>query len=362
MNQRKLRVLMLGPALTVKGGVTAVERLILPALPSHVKASHVATMEDGGKLLKLARYLWAVPNACIRFLSSVDIVHIHFASRASSIRKKVLAELALLFGLPVVMHAHGAEFAMYWQEMSERQRRHMLSLFRRIDALIVLGESWKRFFVSIGVPAEKITVLPNPVALPERIPARQAGPTAQFAYLGIIDYRKGAFDLLEAVASLPPDVRGSIRVVVAGNGEVERLREAVIAKGMESVITVRDWLSPAERDRLLAQSDVFVLPSYNEGLPMALLEAMAWGLPPLCTPVGSIPEFVSSGVNGTMIQPGDIPALANALRELASNGAERLRMGQQARRTVEPLSISQYVEKLCLVYDGLSREGSRQRA
>jgi len=361
MKHRKLRLLMLGPALTVKGGVTAVEKLILPALPSYIEASHVATMSDGSKLTKLLRYLWALPVAIVNFFSA-DIVHIHFASRASSMRKKVLAELALFFGRPVVMHAHGAEYHLYWKEMTEAQRRHKLSLFKRIDALIVLGASWKTFFTSIGVPEEKITVLPNPVALPAQIPSRQAGAQAQFVYLGIMDYRKGAFDLVDAVASLPPEVRSAVRVVVAGNGEVARMRETVKAKGLESVITVRDWLNVQQRDQLLAESDVFVLPSYNEGLPMAMLEAMAWGLPPLCTPVGSIPEYVTSNGNGVMVQPGDVPALANAITQLAMNGAERVRMGQAARKTIEPLNLHDYIEKLCRVYDGIAGEASRQSA
>jgi len=361
MKHRKLHVLMLGPALTVKGGVTAVEKLILPALPSYIDARHVATMADGGKFSKLLRYLAALPTAVLNFFWA-DLVHIHFASRASSMRKKVLAEMALFFGRPVVMHAHGAEYHMYWTEMTEAQRRHKLSLFKRIDALIVLGDSWRKFFTSIGVPEDKISVLPNPVALPAQIPIRQADATAQFVYLGIMDYRKGSFDLLEAVASLPEDVRNAVRFVIAGNGEVARMRAEVKAKGLESVVTVRDWLNVQQRDQLLAESDVFVLPSYNEGLPMAMLEAMAWGLPPLCTPVGSIPEYVTSGVNGITVTPGDVPALAQAITQLALNGADRVRMGQQARKTIEPLNLDDYIEKLCHVYDGVAGEASRQNA
>jgi glycosyltransferase involved in cell wall biosynthesis len=127
-------------------------------------------------------------------------------------------------------------------------------------------------------------------------------------------------------------------------------------------VTVRDWLNVQQRDQLLAESDVFVLPSYNEGLPMAMLEAMAWGLPPLCTPVGSIPEYVTSGVNGVMVQPGNVPELANAIQQLATDGAARVRMGQAARKTIEPLNLSDYIEKLCHVYDGIAGETSRQSA
>jgi glycosyltransferase involved in cell wall biosynthesis len=85
-------------------------------------------------------------------------------------------------------------------------------------------------------------------------------------------------------------------------------------------------------------------------------------LPPLCTPVGSIPEYVTSGLNGVMVKPGDIPALAEAITQFALNGEDRVRMGQAARRTIEPLNLDDYIQKLCHVYDGVAGEASRQNA
>src|SRR6185503_13417824 len=164
------------------------------------------------------------------------------------------------------------------------------AVLKQADALIVLGERWREFFVSVGVAPERIAVLPNPVALPARVPRRAPGERTVFAYLGLIAGHKGSFDLVDAVARLAPATRKRLRVVVAGNGAGAELERRVATHGLEDCFEVRGWIGAAERDALLAAAEVFVLPSDHEGLPMSLLEAMAWGLAPLCTPVGAIPE------------------------------------------------------------------------
>jgi glycosyltransferase involved in cell wall biosynthesis len=172
---------------------------------------------------------------------------------------------------------------------------------------------------------------------------------------------KGAFDLVQAVACLPEEARSRIRVVVAGNGALAELRAASSAAGIDT-IEVREWLDSAERDALLKRADAFVLPSYHEGLPMALLEAMAWGLPPICTPVGSIPEVVRHRLNGLLVPPGDIAQLATAIQRLAINPTERRRMGALARATVEPFAIDAYMSRLCHVYATVAATGLPPRA
>jgi len=99
---------------------------------------------------------------------------------------------------------------------------------------------------------------------------------------------------------------------------------------------------------------VFVLPSYHEGLPMALLEAMAWGLAPVCTPVGSIAELVQHDANGLLSEPGDLNQLAVNLQRLALDPALRGRLGAAARRRVEPLAVDVYAQKLCALYEAVT--------
>ena len=159
---------------------------------------------------------------------------------------------------------------------------------------------------------------------------------------------------VEAVARLSPECRARVEFVLAGNGETQRLRARVNELGLQDVVEIREWVEPAERDRLLAAAHAFVLPSHAEGLPMSMLEAMAWGLAPICTPVGSIPEHVVDGANGLLVTPGDVAQLAAAIERLVSNDAERMQMGRLARATVEPLCVREYSNRMCAVYRSLA--------
>jgi glycosyltransferase involved in cell wall biosynthesis len=349
-----MRVLMFGPALAVRGGISSVERVILPALPRDVVATHIATMVEGTKATKLLTFLRALAQAWRQLGQRPDIVHIHFASRASSRRKLLLARLALARGCKVVMHAHGGGYMDYWNSLAPRDRRRVAGVLRRVHVLIVLGERWREFFASIGVPRERIAVFSNPVALPPTLPRRTPRDRVTFAFLGLIGEAKGAFDLVEALAQLPAETRARVKVVFAGTGALAELRSRIRARGVEDAAEVRGWLAPEERDRLLASADAFALPSHREALPMALLEAMAWGLPAICTPVGSIPEVACHEGNALIVPVRDPAALAAALGRLATDHGLRARMGAAARSSVEGMAVEAYVAKLRALYEDLA--------
>lgn len=354
------RILMLGPDLAVRGGVSAVERAVIQAVSGRVHVTHVATMKEGTKWDKLLTFFRGGLAARHYLRASYDAVHIHFASGASNLRKMTLARLALAAGTPVILHAHGGGYPDYWRRMPAFVRTQTIATLIAAERLIVLGERWRKFFESIGVPAEKIVVLPNPVALPALLPTRLRRSRVQFVYLGLIAPTKGAFDLVDATAQLSPFHRQRARVVLAGNGDTARLRERVRALGLEECVQVHDWVGDLERDRLLASSDCFVLPSYAEGLPMSLLEAMAWGLPAICTSVGSIPEYVRNEHNGYLVSAGSLEELSQAMQRMIDDDDRRIRFGIHARESVEPLSLQIYAQTLLSVYSDVIRQARRR--
>jgi glycosyltransferase involved in cell wall biosynthesis len=354
----EMRVLMLGPDLQVRGGVAAVENALIGALPSQIQVTQLATMVEGSKWRKLVTFAQAIVRTVVELRRRPDIVHIHFASRASSVRKMLLARLALASGARVVMHAHGGGYRDYWAGLSAGSRAATLRTLSRAHCLIVLGESWRDFFAAAGVPRDRIVVLPNPVQLPAVLPKRLGRSHVRLVYLGLFARFKGVFDLIDALTRLPPECLGRTRLVLAGNGDLKAVRELAERRGLTRFVEVRDWLGPAERDRLLGSADAFVLPSYAEGLPMSLLEAMAWGLPVISTTVGSIPEHVREGVHGMLVQPGDVSELAGAIERIVMDDGLRARMGEQARRAVEPLNIEAYTRKIVAIYDAVSRNAS----
>jgi glycosyltransferase involved in cell wall biosynthesis len=187
---------------------------------------------------------------------------------------------------------------------------------------------------------------PIPLNIPDRINA----DLVNLLFLGRIGDRKGAFDLIKAFAAIPPAQQQHTRLILAGDGEGKRARELISNLNLTAQITILDWVNEQQRDELLAQAHVFILPSYNEGLPMALLEAMSWGLPVITTPVGGIPELVISGTNGLLVNPGEIDALSAALQSLVVSEQLRLQLGSKARATVMPFEVSKYFSQLADVY------------
>jgi glycosyltransferase involved in cell wall biosynthesis len=355
-------VVMVGPGLNVRGGVSGVERLLLNALPDDVHATHIATMVEGGKWAKAVTFAKSLGQLAWQLRKHPDVVHIHFASGASNVRKIIMARLAMAFGANVIMHAHGGGYRKHWERMSPAARTVTLRTLLRAKRLVVLGEGWREFFESIGIQKHRIVVMPNPVVLPESVPERCESGTVRFVYFGLITPRKGVFDLLEALARLSPECRARVHFTLAGNGEVAQLRERAASLGVQDMVEIRDWVDPVERDKLLASANAFVLPSHTEGLPMSLLEAMAWALPPICTPVGSIPEYVIDGANGLLVPPTDVSQLAQAIEKLVSQDEQRKYMGRLARATVEPLCVKQYSSRMCAVYRSLANNSTRREA
>jgi glycosyltransferase involved in cell wall biosynthesis len=359
---RDANIVMVGPGLNVRGGVSGVERLLLNALPDEIHATHIATMVEGGKWAKTVTFAKSLGQLAWELRKHPDVVHIHFASGASNVRKIIMARLAMAFGANVIMHAHGGYYRTHWQEMSPAARRVTLGTLLRAKRIVVLGEGWRGFFESIGIPKHRIVVAPNPVVLPDVVPQRDETGTVRFVYFGLITPRKGVFDLVEAIARLSPECRARVHFTLAGNGQPELLRERVTRLGVQDVVEIRGWVDAAERDRLLAGANAFILPSHTEGLPMSLLEAMAWGLPQISTPVGSIPEYVIDGANGLLVPPADVTQLTAAIEKLVALNEQRTYMGRLARATVEPLCVKQYSNRMCAVYRSLANNNTRRAA
>lgn len=343
-------VLQVGPALSVRGGVSAVERLIVEHVGANVPMRHVATMEDGTTWQKLRMFVRALIELRRELKSERPlVVHVHFASRGSTLRKCILAWMTLRARRPLVLHAHGAAFDEFFTSLPGLLQRMVRSVFARADYFLVLSSQWREFYARrCGLPSGRIVVLCNPTVVPEKMTDRSGRETVQFLFLGRIGPRKGAFDLLNAFAALPDELRSRARLVFAGDGDVEALREQ--ARTLGDRVEVHGWINGAQRDALLESSDVFVLPSHAEGVPMAMLEAMAHGLPVVTTAVGGIPDIVVDGGEGLIVKPGNLGELQQALQKLIESESLRLKLGRCARSRAQQCDVTQYSASLTRIY------------
>ncbi|MCS6923441.1 MAG: glycosyltransferase, partial [Fimbriimonadales bacterium] len=152
------------------------------------------------------------------------------------------------------------------------------------------------------------------------------------------------------VARLPQPLRERVRLYMAGDGEVDAVRRLTAELGLQTQVDIRDWIEGEDKERWLQETNAFILPSRAEGLPMAMLEAMAYGKALIVSPVGGIPEFVTDGQEGILVPPDDIEAISRAIARLAENPDLRRQMGLAARKRVEPLSVVNYMSQIVEIY------------
>lgn len=352
--ESRIRVLQFGPSLDVRGGVTTVEQLICDYLPPYVSLQHVPTMEEGSAFARLSMFARAV-QTLRQSLASMDpaIIHIHFASRGSMLRKMILAEMVARAGRPLILHAHGASFDMFHRKLPSAMRRVVNRVLQRANVFIALSTQWRDFYINeCELAPSQVTVLANPVRVPTEVPAREGRRKVQFLFLGRLGTRKGAFDLMSAFGALPDGLRNRAELVMAGDGEVDEMRRLGAAIGNN--VRVLSWIDARARDTLLAQSDVFVLPSYAEGVPMSLLEAMAAGLPCITTPVGGIPDVVNHDFEGLLVKPGAQGELGAAMSKYIVDADARLAAGKRAHERARAYDVHAYARRLASLYQRIA--------
>ena len=325
-------LVMLGPDLRARGGIASVLRVWQEAgLTAGRPVLHLATYVDGGPLAKLAALARALLRFCALLLTGrVAAVHAHSASNASFRRKSLFLALARLAGKPYVFHLHGGAFDRYHAGLSSLERAWVRRSIQGARVVLVLSESWADWLrQAIGHP--DVRVLPNPV-LPAVLPTDVPREAQTLLFLGRLEPEKGVFVLVEALARLAP-AHPQLRAVLAGEGDVDGVRKAAVDAGVAGRVELPGWVDGEAKAHLLARAGIFVLPSRFEGLPMALLEAQAAGLPVVATRVGGIPQVVRED-NGRLAEPDNVASLVVALAPLLDNPAEAARMGARGREQV----------------------------
>ena len=346
-------LLMVGTDLDGMGGVRAVVRgYVDGGLFERYDCVYVASHRAGNTWVKIFTALKAwVRVALLLHKLDAPLVHVQAASHGSFWRKAVVCLMARCAGRPYIFHLHGGGFARFYEHESGRVGRSVIrSTLGHAAVVIALSEEWRERLLKI-CPTARVEVLHNAVAIPKlQIQSRQAAH-ATLLFLGHLLPEKGVFDLLEACARVARRVP-DLRLVLGGIGRIEALRERAVQLGLGSHVELPGWLEPKEKSAALAASTLFLLPSYIEGMPMALLEAMSWGLPVIATPVGGIPQVVTHEVNGLLVAPGDVAGLATAITRLLEDPALSGRLGNAARETIERgFSLDEALARLSSIYN-----------
>jgi glycosyltransferase involved in cell wall biosynthesis len=275
------------------------------------------------------------------------LAYFHAAHGYDFLLCTLFAFVARRRGIPTLLHTHGIydKVIPTWSRTRQRIFRKSLSLF---DRIVVLSEGWREWFAEF-VEEDRLVVLRNAVDTRRFEPRyeRPLGKTVNALFIGVRDpERKGAYDVL-AVADDVFRQLPEVRFVCVG--EDERSLEETHVRGTPLADCVQ-FVGPKGMDEMVpyfGEADLLLLPSYGEGLPIVLLEAMAAGLPVVATPVNGIPEAMSAPEGGVFVQPGNRQALRDAIIELARDPGRRQSAGRANRRRVcEEFDTTVYARRL----------------
>lgn len=356
-----MRILEIGPSETrSRGGMAEVIRDIRESevLGRSFEIDSFPSYINGILPVRLLYTLYG----CLRFLTccrNYDLFHIHMSERGSVFRKYFYLRTVKRAGKKAVVHIHGAEFLTFYDGLSGGKKELVDNLFRQADLVLALSGRWKQELEE-RFQMKACRTLYNGVD-PAKLQPAVSDPAEHrnaFLMLGRLGERKGTYDLL-AAAELAIRQNPALTLCMAGDGEVEQVRALVREKGLERNIAVPGWIGGAEKLCLLREAATVVLPSWHEGLPMAILEGMAAGKAIISTTVGAIPEVVGPE-NGILVEPGDIPALAEALLRCSGAPEALTRMAESSRQRVgETFSVRRTHETLAGYYKQLMEQGGR---
>lgn len=322
-----MKVILVGPSASALGGISACISLLHQGLED--EGLSVYRLKTTNCLYVFNDYLVFCRAFFSLFFRMVfsrpDIIHIHMASRGSFIRKSILCLLSFLFRVPYIIHLHGGGFKDFYKDLPVILKTYLRFIFRNASSVITLSEVWNCWVRSqLGV------INSSSVAngVPDyEVVARDKKRQPVVLFMGLLSQNKGTDILISAFDKVVKNVPEAA-LELCGNGDVEYYR--ALAKGAPN-IRFLGWVSPEERLEALKRATVFCLPSWKEGLPLSILEAMSAGLPVISTRVGSIPELIEDGVHGYLIEPGDVDALSQYILKIINNSDLALSMGQAGK-------------------------------
>ena len=318
------QLVMFGAASETRGSIASVveayrahglfKRWLIEYLPTH---------GDAGAARNAALALRALRDFALLLARHGRMpVHLHLSARGNAARDATFVAAAAAARCPLLLQLHGAGF----------ERSHGAALMRRMldsaACVLVPSQSMRSWVRSVARNAHTIC-LPSPV--PCEVLPQQSRPSLVL-FLGRMEPGKGVYDLLEAVAALRAAVP-DVRLVCAGDGDRIAVARYAERLGIADAVKFTGWVGPSGKRALFEAAAVFALPSYEEALPISLLEAMAAGVPVVASAVGGIPEVVADGVSGYLVAPGDKASLERSLRRLLLDRALGERIGAAARET-----------------------------
>lgn len=337
------KVLFVGPDTRSGGGISYVVKVYQEAFGG---ITYAPTTHHHGKALGAMRFALTMAMMPVYRLRGFRIVHAHGSVRGSWRRKCLLLRWAELLGMHTVHHIHNGALRKHFPAMGLEKVTRQLA---KADCVVALTDGW-RHYLRDELGLHNVEVIENPVRPSRVVREAQPGPL-RLLFISAIDHTKGLFELLEALYDHRDELRGRVHLDIGGSGvDDARMHEFLNAHPMPGMITLHGWVSGRAKETLLERNDVFILPSYAEGMPISLLEAMSAGLAAIVTPVGGIPEAVADGSGALYAKVRDKESIYRAIRTILDHPDAVETMGARNRETVRRYYPDRICERLLALY------------
>ncbi|MET0753335.1 MAG: glycosyltransferase family 4 protein [Pyrinomonadaceae bacterium] len=346
-----MKILITAPSLETSQNVSGISSVVRQIIErGNGEFYHFAAGRRDGERIGISWFFRQI-SGFLRFRreireKQIDVVHLNTALAPLSIMRD--AALARIANRPIVLHLHGGRFftQKFDNSFFERLTGKML---RRAKIVVVLSETEKEFIESRWQNPD-VRILENSVALDEIQTRKPEASEKTMIFLGRLHEDKGLREIVETCRVLKSEnFQFNFKCFGAGGAKEKFISEMTDVLGEK--FFYGGIVSGAEKWKALSESDIFLLPSRYEGLPVAMLEAMAAGCVPVVSEIGSINLVVKDGINGFLIEPQNVPQTVEKLRFLLSDKAEWENLRRNARKTVEEkFNLKNYIEKLENIY------------
>lgn len=353
-----MNVLMIGVDKSSVGGMWTVVQNYISDKSFCLKTNlrYIPSVINSSVAVKILFFMFKYVQIIYTMLfHKIDIVHIHMAERTSVYREGLISLTAKKIGCKVIIHMHGANIETWYNEQTPKRQKLIGKLIGSADKVIVLGENWRPFMKKVVNDTEnsKVVVVYNAVSLP---PINTYNKDAKhLIFLGMLIKRKGIFDLVDAFENAESNISSDIRLDLYGSTKTgDEVLKYIKEKHLENRIVYKGWLYKENQPEVFKNTLANILPSYNEGLPMTILETMSYGIPNISTNIAAIPELIVNGDNGFLIEPGDVKSLTLAIIKVCNKAVDLDKISQNAYSTVKrSFSINAHLNKILALYQSL---------
>lgn len=339
----KLKVVFVGSFSKAKGGATGGQLFACLSLLNSPISQEINWIKINSSLkelpppnafirswyafFRLLKFIWVIT------VGGADVALIFGTGGFSLLEKGVMITFAHLIKVPVIFAPRGGSIIT----KSVIKNKVLKFFLKRCDYVLCQSKRWKKYFYNLGgLKKSRLVVISNWIEVEQykKISCPSARNAVKILFLGWMIKEKGIYDLLAFVKSNLENA-GKMRFILCGGGsELDSFKSKVLELGLSNFFEIKGWVNTEEKFRLLNDADIFVLPSYSEGLPNSLLEAMAAGKAVVTTNVGGIPDVVKHRKNGMLFKAKDVHGLGRCLSELSSDRDLRIRLGKNARNTI----------------------------